>query len=58
MVNLVCYNIAVNYTHKGVQVMILDPGAPLNLDKKYLMEFYLKVKDRVLSSILIWKEDT
>ena len=55
MIMNLCDIFPVNNTHRGEQVMILDPRAPVSLDGKpfldqYLKEFDLMFKDMMSSS--------
>ena len=54
MVPNLCCTYIVDNTPRGEKVMILDPGAPMNLARrpwleKYLAEFDYKIKDMVSS---------
>ena len=46
-----CHTFAVNNTHRGEQVMILDPGAPLSFVGRPWLDQYQKEFDLMIEEI-------
>ena len=51
IINL-CDTFAVNNTHRGEQVMILDPGVPMSLAARLWLDQYLKEFDLTIDNMV------